>query len=86
MFGRVAMGWFADHVGVSTTTLALASVAFALSTIRSGWCTPDWPLWALLLLAAVAGVCGVRLERRADRRDGAALAARHWSARPRPAR
>jgi MFS family permease len=54
--GRVVMGWFADHVASSTTTLALASVASALSTIAFGFVSPAWPLWALMLLAAVAGI------------------------------
>ena len=54
--GRVVMGWIADHVVSSTTTLALASVASALATIAFGFVTPEWPVWALLLLAAVGGI------------------------------
>ncbi len=56
VIGRIVMGWFADHVASSTTTLALASVASALSTIAFGLVTPAWPLSALVLLAAVAGI------------------------------
>jgi len=56
MIGRVVMGWFADRVASSTTTLRLASVASALCTITLGFVTPAWPLWALILLAAVAGI------------------------------
>jgi MFS family permease len=56
VIGRVVMGWFADHVATSTTTLMLASVASAASTILFGLVTSDWPLWALVLLAAVAGI------------------------------
>jgi len=56
VIGRIVMGWFADHVASSVTTLALASVASALSTIAFGLVRPDWPLWALALLAAVAGI------------------------------
>jgi MFS family permease len=56
VIGRIVMGWFADHVASSTTTLALASVASALSTVAFGLVTPAWPLWALVLLAAVAGI------------------------------
>jgi predicted MFS family arabinose efflux permease len=56
VIGRVLMGWFADHVASSTTTLALLSVASALSTIAFGFVTPDWPLWALMLLAGIAGI------------------------------
>jgi MFS family permease len=54
--GRVLVGWIADHAVSSTTTLALASVASALSSVAFGLATPDWPLWALLLLAAAGGV------------------------------
>jgi MFS family permease len=56
VIGRVVMGWIADHVLSSTTTLALASLASALSTIAFGLVTPHWPVWALLLLAAVGGI------------------------------
>jgi MFS family permease len=56
VIGRVVMGWFADNVATSTVTLALASVASALSTIAFGLVSPAWPTWALLLLAAVAGI------------------------------
>jgi MFS family permease len=56
VIGRVVMGWFADHVASSTTTLALAAVASALSTIAFGLVTPGWPVSALVLLAAVAGI------------------------------
>jgi MFS family permease len=54
--GRMVMGWIADHAASSTTTLALASVASALSTIAFALARPDWPVWALLLLAAVGGI------------------------------
>jgi predicted MFS family arabinose efflux permease len=54
--GRVLMGWIADNVASSTTTLALASIASALSTIAFALVSPDWPVWALLALAAVGGV------------------------------
>jgi MFS family permease len=56
VIGRVLMGWIADRVGSATATLAVASVASALSTIAFGLVTPGWPLWALVLLAAVAGI------------------------------
>jgi MFS family permease len=56
MIGRVLMGWFADRVASSTATLALASAASAICTIALGFVTPEWPLWALTLLAAVAGI------------------------------
>jgi MFS family permease len=56
VIGRVVVGWFADRVASATTTLALASVASAVSTILFGLASADWPVWALLLLAAVGGI------------------------------
>lgn len=56
MFGRVCLGWIADHVAPGTTTLAIASVASAASTILLGLSTAAWPLWAFVLLAAFAGI------------------------------
>ena len=76
VLGRIALGWIADHVASSTTTLAIAAVGSALSTIRSGWPAPGWPLWAFVAARRRRRHRGVRLERRADRRGGAALAAR----------
>jgi MFS family permease len=55
VIGRMALGWIADHAVSSTTTLAIASVGSALSTIAFGLATPTWPVWAFVLLAAVAG-------------------------------
>ena len=37
--GRMALGWIADHAASSTTTLAIASVGSALSTIAFGLAT-----------------------------------------------
>ncbi len=54
--GRVLVGWIADRVAASTVTLALASVASALSTMAFAFARPDWPVWALLLVAAVGGI------------------------------
>jgi MFS family permease len=56
VFGRVALGWIADHVASPTMTLALAAVASAASTVGFGLVTADWPLWAMLALAAFAGL------------------------------
>jgi MFS family permease len=56
MFGRVCLGWIADHVAPGTTTLAIASIASAASTILLGFSTSAWPLWAFVLLAAFAGI------------------------------
>ena len=51
----MALGWIADHAASSTTTLAIASVGSALSTIAFGLADPAWPVWAFVALAAVAG-------------------------------
>jgi MFS family permease len=56
VFGRVALGWVADHVASPTMTLALAAVASAASTIAFGFVTADWPTWAMLTLAAAGGI------------------------------
>jgi MFS family permease len=53
--GRMVLGWVADHVASSTTTLAIAAVGSALSTIAFGLVSPGWPVWAFVLLAAVSG-------------------------------
>jgi MFS family permease len=54
--GRIVMGWIADHVASSTATLALASLASALSTMTFAFASPDWPVWALLSIAAAGGI------------------------------
>jgi sugar phosphate permease len=53
--GRIMMGWIADHAASSTATLASVAVASAAATVLLGLSRPDWPVWALMLLAAVAG-------------------------------
>ena len=40
VIGRMALGWIADHAVSSTTTLAIASIGSALSTIAFGLATP----------------------------------------------
>jgi len=72
VFGRVAMGWFADHVATPTVTLGLAAVASAASTIAFGFVTAQWPTWAMLALAAVGGIAvsgwnGVQIAEVANR-------------------
>jgi MFS family permease len=56
MFGRVILGWVADRVGSGPSTLMMASIGSAVSTILLGLSTPAWPLWAFMLLAAFAGI------------------------------
>jgi MFS family permease len=71
MFGRVCLGWIADHVTSGARTLMLASLGSAAGPEHAGL--------AGLGVRAAGGIRrhrGVRLERRADRRSGAPLAAR----------
>jgi len=56
MLGRVTLGWIADRVASSTTTLAIASLGSAVSTILLGFSTSAWPLWSFVVLAAFAGI------------------------------
>src|SRR5262245_34195382 len=44
MFGRVTLGWIADHVASGPATLMIASFASAVSTIALALSSPDWPL------------------------------------------
>ena len=82
--GRVLVGWIADHAVSSTMTLALASVASALSSVAFGLATPDWPLWALLRSPPpAASRCPAGTASRSPRWRGVRRPG--WSARPRPA-
>ncbi|MBM3528618.1 MAG: MFS transporter [Alphaproteobacteria bacterium] len=54
--GRVMMGFVADRVASSTTTLTIAATGSGLFTILFGFTSASWPVWALLLLAAAAGM------------------------------
>jgi MFS family permease len=56
VLGRVSLGWIADHVASSNTTLAIASLGSAVSTILLGLSTPAWPVWAFVVLSAFAGI------------------------------
>jgi MFS family permease len=56
MFGRVTLGWIADRVASGPATLMIASFGSAISTIALALSSPDWPLWAFLLLSAFAGI------------------------------
>ncbi|RTZ48131.1 MFS transporter [Candidimonas sp. SYP-B2681] len=58
VMGRIALGWLADHMRSATTTLAIAAVISAATTLLLGLSTPNWPLWTITLLAFVAG-CSV---------------------------
>lgn len=53
--GRIVLGWLSDRLGSASATLSIAAVFSAATTALLGLTTPDWPLWAILLLAFVAG-------------------------------
>jgi MFS family permease len=56
MFGRVILGWVADHVASGPVTLMIAALGSAACTILLGLSTPSWPMWAFILLSIVAGI------------------------------
>ena len=56
VLGRVGLGWIADRVASGPTTLMIAAVGSAVSTILLGFSSPAWPLWAFMALAAFAGI------------------------------
>ncbi len=56
MFGRVCLGWIADHIASGPKTLMIAALGSAISTILLGLSTPAWPMWAFVLLSAGAGI------------------------------
>lgn len=55
ILGRIVLGWLSDQWQSATGTLSMAAVFSAATTALLGFTTPDWPLWALILLAFVAG-------------------------------
>jgi MFS family permease len=57
VIGRMVLGWFADHAVSSITTLMIASLGSAATTILFAFVSPAWPAWALVALAAAAGFC-----------------------------
>lgn len=56
VIGRMVLGWIADRAASSTTTLAIAAMGSALTTMLFAFVNPGWPVWALVLLAAAAGL------------------------------
>jgi MFS family permease len=56
VLGRIVLGWVADHMASSSTTLAIAALASSISTILLAFSTSAWPLWTFITLAAVAGI------------------------------
>jgi MFS family permease len=56
VLGRIGLGWMADHVASSHTTLLIAALGSAASTILLALSSSAWPVWAFIVLAAVAGI------------------------------
>ena len=55
VIGRIALGWLSDYLRSATATLSIAAVFSAATTALLGLTSPQWPLWAVILLAFVAG-------------------------------
>lgn len=55
VIGRVGLGWLSDYLQSTSASLAIAAVFSATTTALLGWSSPDWPLWAMVILAFVAG-------------------------------
>jgi len=55
VIGRIALGWLSDRLRSATATLSLAAILSAATTALLGLTSPQWPLWAIILLAFVAG-------------------------------
>lgn len=55
VIGRVVLGWLSDYLRSATATLSIAAVLSAATTALLGLTSPQWPLWAVILLAFVAG-------------------------------
>ncbi|MGB6103137.1 MAG: MFS transporter [Pusillimonas sp.] len=55
VIGRIALGWLSDRLQSATASLSVTAVVSAATTVLLGLSNPQWPLWAIVLLAFVAG-------------------------------
>src|SRR5690606_10494961 len=55
VLGRIALGWLSDRLHSATTTLTMAAVVSAITTVLLGLSSTAWPLWSIVVLAFVAG-------------------------------
>ncbi|WP_459616510.1 MFS transporter [Bordetella sp. 2513F-2] len=55
VIGRIVLGGVSDHLQSATATLSIAAVLSAVTTALLGLTSPQWPLWAVIVLAFVAG-------------------------------
>jgi MFS family permease len=58
--GRLAMGWLADRLGSGLVVMRIVSVGGFVVTGMLALARPEWPVWAVALIAALSGVgvCG----------------------------
>jgi MFS family permease len=53
--GRLVMGWFSDRAGSGLAAMRIVSVGGFLLTLALAFAEPDWPSWAVVLIAVVSG-------------------------------
>jgi MFS family permease len=53
--GRLVMGWFSDRVGSGLAAMRTVSVGGFLLTLALAFAEPDWPTFAIVLIAVVSG-------------------------------
>jgi MFS family permease len=56
VLGRVLLGWLSDRVGSAVAVLQAVAITSGATSVALALATPDWPFWALCLLAGVAGI------------------------------
>jgi MFS family permease len=54
--GRMLMGWFADRMGSGIAVMRIAAIGSFVITGVLAFAGPDWPFWAIVLIALVSGV------------------------------
>lgn len=55
VIGRITLGWLSDYSHSATTSLSMAAILSATTTVLLGLSSPAWPLWSVILLAFIAG-------------------------------
>jgi MFS family permease len=54
--GRILLGWVSDRLGSGLLTLRVVALMSAATSVALALTSPQWPLWALSLLAGIGGV------------------------------
>src|SRR3546814_5933892 len=62
VIGRITLGWLSDYSHSATTSLSMAAILSATTTVLLGLSSPAWPWWPVVLLALIAG--GDRKDKR----------------------